>query len=226
FYKIIAAVLALIIVLLSTVIFFIASRETIFNEYDLTYTMNLETMRYELGILTENIDCSLHMKRRLMQGDSPPDVIRQGLMCLYALAPHTVHEFSSVQMVFYHRLARPAFAETLDLRGRDSVCMTQRAKPFCPLDEVPYVLTSVSYHNGTLRDSELSNAMQEGEALNTTYHEALWSRKYWNGLTLNKDGVNMKPRQFRIPPLLVNLSRRTHNVEQKMKQWKARFPKM
>ncbi|KAK5972142.1 hypothetical protein GCK32_012277, partial [Trichostrongylus colubriformis] len=62
FYKIIAAVLALIIILLSTVIFFMASRETIFNEYDLTYTMNLETMRYELGILTENIDCSLHMK--------------------------------------------------------------------------------------------------------------------------------------------------------------------
>ncbi|KAK6057513.1 hypothetical protein COOONC_04969 [Cooperia oncophora] len=44
FYKILAAALALLIV------------------FDVKYTMNLEVMRYQLGVLTENIDCSLHMK--------------------------------------------------------------------------------------------------------------------------------------------------------------------
>ncbi|VDM76919.1 unnamed protein product [Strongylus vulgaris] len=43
-----------------------------------------------------------YVRRRFIQGDTLHDVVRQGLMCLYALAPHTVHEESSLQMVFVH----------------------------------------------------------------------------------------------------------------------------
>ncbi|XGW20512.1 hypothetical protein V3C99_003923 [Haemonchus contortus] len=223
-YKITAAALALFIIILATVIFIIASQETLYNEFDVKYTMNLETWRVSAGFMSENIDCSIHMKRRFIQGDPPQEVIRQGLMCLYALAPHTVHENSSVQMTFLHRRTKAGFskdAEKLGSRG-NLTCELGKDR-VCRFREVPFFLHGMGYLNMTLRESPLSKVWLEHYDIHTEKHEEIWSRREWMRKKLNGTRLKVRPRKFRVPYLLVRLSKTSSDVQRRMKSWQKRF---
>ncbi|KAK6057512.1 hypothetical protein COOONC_04968 [Cooperia oncophora] len=103
--------------------------------------------------------------------------------------------------------------------------MSKGAK-ICKLREEPFLLNSMGYMYGTLRESNLTNAWAENTMIDRSHSEDIWSRSHWRAIKLNNKTVNPKARQFRIPHLLVNLTKTTPNIERKIKQWKKRFPNM
>lgn len=224
YYRILAAALALVIVLSSSVLFYLEGQDIGVEEVSKKHTMNLEVLRYQFGVMSENMDCSIHMKRRAMQGDTAHNILRQGMMCLYALAPHTVHEESSLQMTILHKYSKQGYMEAMEIEGLNGLCMQKAMDPNCSLYKMPSYLNGIMHLKGALRESNLSNAWAEFGDLNQTYLEGVWSRSYWENRTINGHKMTVQPRKFRVPHLLVNLTKTTRHIEKRMKSWLKRFP--
>ncbi|CAJ0593782.1 unnamed protein product [Cylicocyclus nassatus] len=212
-YKILAVVLSLVILVLLFILYFYFLQPQF---------PSMETLRYQFGVMTEVFDCSLHMKRRFIQGDTVHDVVRQGLMCLYALAPHTIHEESSLQMIFAHihtYEGKLASAQKLEL---NDTCV--RWETPCRLGEVWNLFSGYGYSAGKLADSLLSSVWLEPKKVDTDYHAAIWSRSLWDNVTYGYGSGKMKPRKFRLHHLLLRIAKQTRRFKKLLSNWQKRFP--
>ncbi|KAL6737137.1 hypothetical protein Aduo_010807 [Ancylostoma duodenale] len=97
FHKVVAFVLALIIIVMAVMLFLYSQVKDDVRRITQPHSGNLEVLRFRYGVMSENIDCSVHMKRRHTLGDTPHDVIRQGLMCLRTCSSYSTRRvFGSV----------------------------------------------------------------------------------------------------------------------------------
>ncbi|KAK6727275.1 hypothetical protein RB195_005152 [Necator americanus] len=225
-YKVTAIILTFLICLMIILLFIFGGTEEGKQVMYRKYIQSLEVLRYKYGVMTENLDCSIHMKRRYIQGDTLHDIIRQGLMCLYALAPHTVHAYSSVQMILAYaqtELGMAQYHEKSRMASKDPVTCKKNDTSRCGLSGVMALVNGFSYTSGRLRESRLNSVWYEGD-VNDQYHEAIWSRSFWKNTTYGFRNRSISHRTFRIPQLLVKLVKNTPKAKELLVQWHKRFP--
>ncbi|EYB94428.1 hypothetical protein Y032_0172g385 [Ancylostoma ceylanicum] len=222
--KFVAVVLAIIIIVMAVMFLMYSQVKDEGRRITQPYVGNLEVLRYKFGVMSENLDCSVHMKRRYTLGDTPHDVIRQGLMCLYALAPHTVHEESSVQLIFAHRQTQLGMVESIEKLRLSAICNTSMDTTHCRLSEIWTLMSGFHYSRGKLRDSRLSSVWFEPKNVDEQRHAAIWSRSLWKTVKLGSGTGTVRERKFRIPRLLVKLAKITPNSEKLLSHWHKRFP--
>ncbi|WKX91428.1 hypothetical protein Q1695_009904 [Nippostrongylus brasiliensis] len=223
FLKIVAAALALVIVLSLSVLIHLYLQTNPPEENVMRYTSNLEVMRYQFAAMSEVLDCSLYMRRRATLNETPHGVLRQGLMCLYALAPHTVHERSAMFMTILHRYTIAQFIDEYADGTLLTGCSQKAYRKSCNLLGMAGYMNGLVHINGTIAESQLVNAWAEYDTVDPKYNAAVWSREAYENVTVGESKIIAPPRKFRVPKLLVRLAKNTSRTNKGLAKWEKRF---